>query len=36
MMGVIPAWRLTDILEGPDIMVIVNDLKAAVERGKKK
>jgi len=36
MMGVIPAWRLTDILEGPDIMAIVNDLKAAVERGKKK
>lgn len=36
MMGVIPAWRLTDILEGPDIMAIVNNLKAAVKRGKKK
>jgi hypothetical protein len=36
MMGVIPAWRLTDILNGPDIMSIVNRLKAAVEKGKKK
>jgi len=36
MMGVIPAWRLTDILQGPDIMAIVDDLKTAVERGKKK
>jgi Trypsin-like peptidase domain len=36
MMGVIPAWRLTEILEGPAIMAVVNELKAAVERGKKK
>jgi hypothetical protein len=36
MMGVIPAWRLADILEGPDIMAIVDHLKAAVEQGKKK
>ena len=36
MMGVIPAWRLTDILQGPDILAIVDDLKTAVERGKKK
>jgi hypothetical protein len=36
MMGVVPAWRLIDILEGPDIMAIVKHLKSAVERGKKK
>ncbi|WP_166302406.1 trypsin-like peptidase domain-containing protein [Bradyrhizobium sp. 2S1] len=35
MMGVIPAWRLTDILEGPGIVAVVNDYKAAIERGKK-
>jgi hypothetical protein len=35
MMGVIPAWRLTDILEGPGVVAVVNYLKAAIERGKK-
>ena len=36
MMGVVPAWRLADILGGPGIMAAVDHLKEAVERGKKK
>jgi hypothetical protein len=36
MMGVIPAWRLTDILQRQEITSIFNDLKSAVEKGKKK
>jgi hypothetical protein len=36
MMGVIPAWRLTDILEGPEVVAIVDHWKGAVERGKKR
>ncbi|UGY23077.1 serine protease [Bradyrhizobium septentrionale] len=32
MMGVIPAWRVIDVLEGPEIKAIINDLNVVLER----